>query len=432
MVRGALGRLDAERRVATSAAAAGDVIAALGAFRQREEAVIAAEKRIDERLRNAVIPDDDESVALVRGTESGGERKAVDVSQAEARNCIGHPCILHANGAAPRYDRAANEPDRPPSDRPPRRPPAVSCWSSRGLSDSTRKPRASNALQHRPDSRAESVQAAALREFKGLRQALDGEGVQVIVTEDSAEPLKPDALFPNNWVSFHADGTVVLYPMLAPNRRAERRREIVDQVIAESGCAMRRLLDFTAHEDDGRFLEGTGSLVLDHVGRVAYACRSPRTDAALVGQWCAEMGYRAVVFDATDVAGAPYYHTNVMLSIGSDFAVLAVESIASGDRDRVRGELRDAGRRVVEISRAAVAGFAGNVLELATWDEALGDARVLVMSKAARAALGEAQYRQLAGAVDAVLVVPVPTIERVGGGSVRCMIAEVFLATPDA
>ncbi len=290
----------------------------------------------------------------------------------------------------------------------------------------------SNALQHRPDGRTESVQAAALREFKGLRQALEGEGVQVIVAEDSATPLKPDALFPNNWVSFHADGTVVLYPMLAPNRRAERRREIVDQVIVESGCAMRRLLDLTAHEDDGRFLEGTGSLVLDHVGRVAYACRSPRTDAGLVGQWCAEMGYRAVVFDATDVAGAPYYHTNVMLSIGSDFAVLAAESIAAADRDRVRGELRDTGRRVVEISRAAVAGFAGNVLELATWDEALGDARVLVMSKAARAALGEAQYRQLAGAVDAVLVVPVPTIERVGGGSVRCMIAEVFLATPDA
>ena len=289
----------------------------------------------------------------------------------------------------------------------------------------------SNTLQHSPDAGAQAIQDAALREFKGLRQALEGEGVQVIVAEDVVPPIRPDAVFPNNWVSFHADGSVVLYPMLAPNRRAERRREIVDQAVAESGGALRRLLDLTSYERDGRYLEGTGSLVLDHVARVAYACRSPRTDAGLVEQWCAELGYRAVLFDATDAEGVAYYHTNVMLSIGSDFAVLAAESIAPADRDRVRSELRDTGRRLVEISRAAVAGFAGNVLELATWDEALGDARVLVMSKAARAALGDAQYRQLAGAVDTVLVVPVPTIERVGGGSVRCMIAEVFLAARD-
>jgi len=289
----------------------------------------------------------------------------------------------------------------------------------------------SNTLQHSPDAGAQAIQDAALREFKGLRQALEGEGVQVIVAEDVAPPIRPDAVFPNNWVSFHADGTVVLYPMLAPNRRAERRREIVDQVVAESAGALRRVLDLTSYERDGRYLEGTGSLVLDHVARVAYACRSPRTDEGLVDRWCAELGYRAELFDATDAEGVAYYHTNVMLSIGSDFAVLAAESIAPADRDRVRSELRDTGRRVVEISRAAVAGFAGNVLELATWDEALGDARVLVMSKAARAALGDAQYRQLAGAVDSVLVVPVPTIERVGGGSVRCMIAEVFLAARD-
>jgi len=200
----------------------------------------------------------------------------------------------------------------------------------------------------------------------------------------------------------------------------------------ESGGTLRRLLDLTVHERDGRYLEGTGSLVLDHVGRIAYACRSPRTDSGLVEQWSAQMGYRAVVFDATDAAGVPYYHTNVMLGIGTDFAVLGAESVAPADRERVRGELRDSGRRVVEIPREAIAGFAGNMLELATWDEALGDARVLVMSAAARAALGDAQYRQLAGAVDSVLLVPVPTIERVGGGSVRCMIAEVFQTAPDA
>lgn len=290
----------------------------------------------------------------------------------------------------------------------------------------------SNTLQQAPDVEALAVQDAALREFKGLQRALQGEGVQVIVAEDEITPVKPDAVFPNNWVSFHADGTVVLYPMLAPSRRAERRREFVDQVMAESGGKLRRLLDLTAHERQGRYLEGTGSLVLDHVGRVAYACRSPRTDADLVEQWCAQLGYRAVLFEATDAAGVPYYHTNVMLSIGTDFAVLGAESVATADRERVRNELRASGRRVVEISREAIAGFAGNMLELATWDEALGDARVLVMSAAARAALGDAQYRQLAGAVDSVLVVPVPTIERVGGGSVRCMIAEVFQTAQDA
>ena len=290
----------------------------------------------------------------------------------------------------------------------------------------------SNTLQRAPAGRAQAVQDAALGDFNRLRQALRGEGVQVIVAEDDLTPVKPDAVFPNNWVSFHADGTVVLYPMLAASRRAERRREIIDQVVEASGGVLRRLLDLTAHEQAGRFLEGTGSLVLDHVGRVAYACRSPRTDADLVEQWCADLGYRAVSFDASDAESVPYYHTNVMLSIGSDFAVLGAESVAPADRDRVRAELQDSGRRVVEISREAIACFAGNVLELATWDEALGDARVLVMSATARAALGDGQYRQLAGAVDSVLVVPVPTIERVGGGSVRCMIAEVFQMARDA
>jgi hypothetical protein len=294
---------------------------------------------------------------------------------------------------------------------------------------------ASNALQRSPalagatgaTGNASAV-ARARAEFDGLRRALESEGVGVVVAEDTPQPAKPDAVFPNNWVTFHVDGTVTLYPMLAPNRRLERRREIVAAAAAASGFAIRRWVDLSGAEADGRYLEGTGSLVLDHVGRVAYACLSPRTDATLVELWCTEFGYAPVMFEATDAAGRPYYHTNVMLSIGTDFAVVATESIAPRDRERVLGELAASGREIVAIDRAAVAGFAGNVLELGSWDEALGDTRVLALSASARAALGEARFARLAARVDATLVIPIPCIETLGGGSVRCMIAEIFTA----
>jgi hypothetical protein len=284
----------------------------------------------------------------------------------------------------------------------------------------------SNALQRAAAASDELPATRALREFDALRRALESEGIGVVVCDDTAEPHKPDAVFPNNWVSFHADGTVTLYPMLAPNRRLERRRDIVAAAAEGSGFEIRRWVDLSGAEADGRFLEGTGSLVLDHAGRIAYACRSPRTDESLVELWCTEFGYTPVVFNATDAAGRPYYHTNVMLSIGSSFVVVAAESIDPHDRERVLGELAAAGRVLIEIDRGAVAGFAGNVLELGSWDEALGDLRVLVMSAAARVALGEAAYGQLTARVDSTLVVPVPCIETLGGGSVRCMIAEIF------
>jgi hypothetical protein len=285
---------------------------------------------------------------------------------------------------------------------------------------------ASNALQRADGARPETVQAAALTEFDGLVRALESEGVGVVVAADTAPPRRPDAVFPNNWVSFHDDGSVVVYPMLAANRRLERRREFVELVIERTGFAVSRWIDLTGAEHEGRFLEGTGSLVLDRAHRIAYACRSPRTDPGLVELWCAEFGYEPVVFDATDAAGRPYYHTNVLLGIGSAFVVVAAEAIAAADRARVLDSLADSGRELVEIDRRALAGFAGNLLELGSWDEALGDIRVLAMSAAARDALGEAAVRRLAGCVDSLLAVPVPTIERYGGGSVRCMIAEVF------
>ena len=262
-------------------------------------------------------------------------------------------------------------------------------------------------------------------EFTGLAQALQSEGVRAVIGADTAQPPKPDSVFPNNWVSFHADGTVVLYPMLAPNRRLERRAELVEQVCNACSFQARRQLDLTAHEQSGRFLEGTGSMVLDHVARVAYACRSARTDESIVHEWARAMEYEAVVFDSTDVRGQPYYHTNVMMWIGSRSAMVCSESIAPEDRERVLATLRTGERELIEIDRAAVQAFAGNMLEVATWDEALGDSSVLVMSSTARAALPDVVINRLRSCVDTILAVPVPTIERVGGGSVRCMLAEV-------
>lgn len=271
--------------------------------------------------------------------------------------------------------------------------------------------------------------AAARVEFDGLSTALGAEGVQLCLVEDTPEPPKPDALFPNNWVSFHADGTVVLYPLRAANRRAERRREVLDAVTERLGFRVARILDLTHHERQGRFLEGTGSLVLDHRHRLAFACRSPRTDVRVLAEWARELDYELIGFDAADRAGTPIYHTNVLLSVLERAALVGTEAIAPADRGRVLERLRAAGRELIEISHTQIAQFAGNVLELATWDEALGESRVLAMSESARRALPEATFARLSACTDSVLSVPVPTIERAGGGSVRCMLAEVFLPT---
>ncbi|HLY53132.1 MAG TPA: arginine deiminase-related protein [Steroidobacteraceae bacterium] len=275
---------------------------------------------------------------------------------------------------------------------------------------------------------AGDVARAAAAEFERLAQALVSEGVSVAVVDDTPEPRKPDAVFPNNWVSFHEDGTVVLYPMESASRRPERRQEVIEQVTGQLGFKVSRLLDLTRFERKGMFLEGTGSLVLDHLQRVAYACASPRTHPQLVAEWAGEMRYEPLVFCATNPAGVPLYHTNVLLFIGGRSAVVGSGAIAAADRDRVLERLRGAGRDVIEIGHEEIAQFAGNLLELGTWDEALGDSRVLVMSEAARRALGVEVFARLSGCTDAVLAVPVPTIERFGGGSVRCMLAEVFRA----
>jgi len=267
----------------------------------------------------------------------------------------------------------------------------------------------------------------ARAEFQHMVNALQSEGVRVCVLDDTPQPRKPDAIFPNNWVSFHADGTVVLYPMNAENRRWERRQDVVDSAAEQAGFKISRVVDLSAHELEGRFLEGTGSLVLDHVNRMAYASLSPRTHPAVVEEWSREMGYTPVVFSAFDRAGAPVYHTNVLLCVGERLVVVGTESIAPADRGPVLERLRASGREVVELGLDEVENFAGNMLELASWDEALGDYRVLVMSASARAALKPQSYARLSACTDTVLAVPVPTIEKLSGGSVRCMLAEIFV-----
>ncbi|HEY7739085.1 MAG TPA: arginine deiminase-related protein [Steroidobacteraceae bacterium] len=264
--------------------------------------------------------------------------------------------------------------------------------------------------------------AAAQREFDGLVARLRAAGVEVHVADDTPEPPKPDACFPNNWVSFHADGTAVLYPMMAPSRRAERRPELIER-LRDAGFRVARTLDLSGWEARGEFLEGTGSLVLDRCHRVAYACRSPRTTPAALGDFAARLGYRTVVFDARGPAGEPLYHTNVMLAIGEGFAVVCADAMPdAGERAVVLGELATAGHEPIEIGADAMHGFAGNLLALRSRDGsqviALSETAWVSVPPAARAAL-ERHGR--------VVAVAIPVIERHGGGSVRCMIAEVFL-----
>lgn len=282
---------------------------------------------------------------------------------------------------------------------------------------------ASNSFQRNAPEHAFDAAVRARSEFAALVTALRAAGVEVHALDDRLEPACADAVFPNNWVSFHDDGSVVLYPMLAPSRRRERRMDLLQQLEAQGGFASRRIVDLTPHEPEGRFLEGTGSVVFDHDERVAYACLSPRTHAAPLQDLCDELGYEPFVFTATDASGHPVYHTNVVLSVGPSVAVVASENIVPADRERVLARLARPARELVGIDRAQTAAFAANVLELRAAD----GARVLAMSASAAHALSGSGRNRWREAVDRVVSVPIATIETLGGGSVRCMLAEVFL-----
>src|SRR5271166_3688803 len=210
---------------------------------------------------------------------------------------------------------------------------------------------ATNLFQH-DDGPAGGIPAheRVLAEIDALAEALAGAGVQVIVAADTADPVKPDAVFPNNWVSFHCDGTVVWYPMLAVNRRLERREEVIAQVARDGSFRIARTIDLSHREAEAKFLEGTGSLVLDRAAHVAYACLSPRTDLDVLGEFAQLLDYELMTFDAQD-AGAPIYHTNVLMAVGTRFAVVCGESIGNPQhRDAVCSKLAATGHEIIEIS----------------------------------------------------------------------------------
>lgn len=279
----------------------------------------------------------------------------------------------------------------------------------------------SNAFQH-PAEAQFPLTPTALAEFDALAGALRQAGVEVIVAADTPAPIKPDAIFPNNWVSFHRDGTVALYPMLAPNRRDERREEVLQQVAREGNFRVLRTVDLSSREAEGKFLEGTGSMVLDRPHRVAYACVSPRTDLDVLGEFAQKLDYELVTFDALDTEGRPIYHTNVMMAVGTAFAVVCGASIADeGHRAAVFSMLRAGGHELVDISFAQMRQFAGNVLELAA-----PSGKLLALSTTALTSLKPEQRRILERHAR-LLPVAIPHVERFGGGGVRCMLAEIHL-----
>jgi hypothetical protein len=282
---------------------------------------------------------------------------------------------------------------------------------------------ASNRFQRRDPAAPGSARNLAVTEFDALVAALRGAGVEVHAIDEPAGTACPDCVFPNNWVSLHHDGTVVLYPMLAPSRRLERRMDLIFELEQRGGFAVSRLLDLSHHELSGRYLEGTGSVVFDHACRVAYACLSPRTNADVLAELCDELGYEPFAFDATDAEGVAVYHTNVLLSIGRRSAIVCAEAVPESQRVPLLERLQASGREVVAINRAQMAAFAGNALELAAAD---GTA-VLAMSDRASTSLDTRSLETLQRCVKRIVTVPVPTIEDLGGGSVRCMLAEVFL-----
>lgn len=282
---------------------------------------------------------------------------------------------------------------------------------------------ASNRFQQGSHAELKNLQDSALLEFAALAEVLEREGITTCVFRDTIEPHKPDAIFPNNWVSFHRDGTVVLYPMMATNRRLERRSDIVHALSTERGFRVNRVVDLSYREREGKFLEGTGSLVLDRVHRVAYACLSPRTDLEVLHEFAQLLGYELLAFHARDATGTPVYHTNVLMSIGSQFAAVCSAAIVDEDRSRVLARLQSTGHELVDLSFGQMSSFAGNIIELTGRE----DSGVLLMSARALDSLGQGQLRQLQDLNLGIAAVAVPTIEHYGGGSVRCMVAELHL-----
>lgn len=270
-------------------------------------------------------------------------------------------------------------------------------------------------------SEQDDVQDKALKEFDGFAALLRHNGVDVTVIDDTLVPEKPDSIFPNNWVSFHEDGSTFLYPMFSENRRLERRKDILDTLNEKFDVS--HVSDLSFYEFQDRFLEGTGSMVLDRENKIAYACISVRTDIDVLSNFCMLSGYKPVYFEALDDQGFPIYHTNVMMCIGDRFAVICLDAIPDTiDKEMVKRSLSSSGKEVIEITIEQMNKFAGNMLQV---NGKAGES-FLVMSEQAYLSLNTAQINQLEKYAR-IIYAPLYTIEQNGGGSARCMLAEVHL-----
>jgi hypothetical protein len=279
---------------------------------------------------------------------------------------------------------------------------------------------ASNAFQNKHADK-NGVQKKALQEFDGMVKVLRENKVDVTVIDDTPQPYTPDSIFPNNWISFHADGTIFLYPMQAENRRLERREDIIAKL--EDNFKAKHIIDLSRFEDEDKFLEGTGSMVLDKENKIAYACLSPRTNRDIINLFCEQTGYTAICFDAVDEHSKAIYHTNVLMCIGSKFAVICLESIPNPHEKIVITEsIKSTQKEVIEISFAQMNKFAGNMLEVSNSD---GES-LIVLSKNAYKTL-DAEQKATLQKYGKLIYADINTIEENGGGSARCMMAEVHL-----
>jgi hypothetical protein len=278
-----------------------------------------------------------------------------------------------------------------------------------------------NAFQVADAGAGDQAQEQALAEFEGFVQLLRDNGVDVTVVQDSPDPYTPDSIFPNNWVSFHADGTVCLYPMYALNRRHERKPGVL-HAVAER-FTIGRTLDLTDYEKNNLFLEGTGSMVLDRDNKTAYACLSPRTDRQVLFDFCQKLGYTAELFTAVDPGGQAIYHTNVMMCVADRYVVVCLDSVQDQpEREHLAATIGRSGKTLIPITLDQMNHFAGNMLQVHNEN---GE-KLLVMSSQAYDSLTPGQVRQLEG-FNRILHAPLTTIETNGGGSARCMLAEIHL-----
>ncbi len=283
----------------------------------------------------------------------------------------------------------------------------------------------SNSFQNLEFNDPGFVHAKALQEFDTMVLMLKNHGVDVLVVDDTIEPATPDSIFPNNWISFHDDGSLVLYPMEAVNRRLERRVDILS-VISDNRFTILKKYDLTHYEKSEKYLEGTGSLVLDRINKIAYACISSRTNEEVLSEFASIMNYKVISFYSF-FEEKPVYHTNVVMSLGEKYCVICLDSITDErERNFVKETLESTEKEIIEISINQMGSFAGNMLQLRN---KIGDL-IIIMSKSAYDSLNELQIARLS--LHGKLIVPdLQTIETNGGGSARCMIAEVFLPKDD-